>query len=47
VIDSFRQAGVPLFEIKAGDRGPQQIFEGVSEALESSGLVTKNLSVGK
>jgi len=47
VIDSFRQAGVPLFEIKASDRGPQEIFEGIRTALESNGLVTKDLSVGK
>jgi hypothetical protein len=47
VIDSFRQAGVPLFEIKASDRGPQEIFEGVRAALESDDVASKNLSIGK
>jgi adenylate kinase len=47
VIDSFRQAGVPLFEIKASNRGPREIFEGIRQALESNGLIEKNLSVGK
>lgn len=47
VIDSFRQAGVPLFEVKASDRGPQEIFEGIRQALESNGLAPKNLSAEK
>jgi adenylate kinase len=47
VIESFRRAGVPLFEVSASDRGPQAIFEGIREALESSGLVAKKLLVRK
>jgi adenylate kinase len=47
VIDSFRRAGVPLFEVNASNRGPQAIFEGVRESLESSGLVAKKLLVRK
>jgi adenylate kinase len=47
VIDSFRNAGVPLFEMNASDRGPQAIFDGIRAALESGGLAAKNLSVGK
>lgn len=47
VINSFRQAGVPFFEVKAGDRGPEEIFEGIRESLEASGLVAKKLLVRK
>ena len=49
VIESFRQAGVQLFEVSASDRGPQDIFESIKSALESNGLVAKVLPelVGK
>jgi adenylate kinase len=40
VIESFRQAGVKLFEVNASDRGPQAIFESIRGELESSGLVS-------
>lgn len=44
VIESFRQAGVKLFEVDASDRGPQAIFESIRGALESSGLVAANVA---
>jgi adenylate kinase len=49
VIESFRQAGVQLFEVNASDRGPHAIFESIRTALESNGLVGKDLAelVGK
>ena len=49
VIESFRKAGVKLFEVSASDRGPQAIFESIRGELEATGLVTKSLTelVGK
>jgi adenylate kinase len=49
VIESFRQAGVKLFEVKASDREPQAIFESIRGELELSGLVAKDVTelVGK
>lgn len=49
VIESFRLAGVQLFEVKASDQGPQAVFERIRTALETNGLVTKDLTelVGK
>lgn len=49
VIESFRQAGVKLFEVNASDQGPQTIFESIRSQLESSGLVAKDVTelVGK
>jgi adenylate kinase len=44
VIESFRQAGVKLFEVDASDRGPQAIFESIRGALESSGLVDSSVA---
>ena len=38
VIESFRRAGVQLFEVNASDQGPQEVFESVRTALESNGL---------
>jgi adenylate kinase len=49
VIESFRLAGVQLFEVNASDQGPQAVFERIRTALESNGLATKDLTemVGK
>ena len=49
VIESFRRAGVQLFEVNASDRGPQEVFESVRASLEKSGLATRDLTelVGK
>ena len=46
VIESFRRAGVKLFEVNASDQTPQAVFESIKGALESSGLVAGVL-VGK
>jgi adenylate kinase len=45
VIESFRRAGVQLFEVSASDQGPQAVFESIRGALEVSGLVAKGLAV--
>ena len=45
VIESFRRAGVQLFEVNASDQGPQAVFENIRGALETSGLVAKGLAV--
>ena len=37
VIESFRQAGVKLFEVNASDQGPQQVFEKIRAELEARG----------
>jgi adenylate kinase len=47
VIESFRAAGVKLFEVNASDRGPKEVFESIRTALESSGLVAKTELVGR
>jgi adenylate kinase len=49
VIESFRKAGVQLFEVKASGQGPEAVFGQVRAALESNGLVGKVLTemVGK
>lgn len=49
VIESFRQAGVQLFEVNASDQGPQAVFEEIRTALETNGLVGRDLTemVGK
>ena len=48
VIESFRKAGVQLFEVNASDQGPQAVFDGVRTALEANGLVGKDAElVGK
>jgi len=48
VIESFRKAGVQLFEVNASDQGPQEVFDGVRTALEANGLVGKDAElVGK
>jgi adenylate kinase len=38
VIESFRQAGVKLFEVNASDQGPEQVFESIRAELAASGL---------
>jgi adenylate kinase len=38
ILDYFRQAGVPMFEI-AGDGDPQQIAKEICDALKSAGLI--------
>jgi adenylate kinase len=39
VIESFRQAGVQLFEVNASDQGPDAVFDKIRAALEVNGLV--------
>jgi len=41
VIESFRQAGVQLFEVSASNQGPQAVFGTIRTALENNGLVGK------
>ncbi len=43
VIESFRKAGVKLFQVNASDQGPQAIFETIRKDLETSGLAGKEL----
>jgi adenylate kinase len=49
VIDSFRSAGVQLFEVNASDLAPETVFERIRTALQANGLVAGNLTrlVGK
>ncbi len=47
VIESFRSAGVKLFEVNASDRGPKEVFGSIRTALESSGLIAKTELVGR
>jgi adenylate kinase len=47
VIESFRQAGVKLFEVNASELKPEAIFGSIRSELELSGLVGKTELVGK
>jgi adenylate kinase len=44
VIESFRQAGVELFEVNASELGPQEVFESIRAELGARGLTE---SIGK
>ncbi len=43
VLESFRQAGVKLFEVNASDQAPQQVFEQIRAELASRGLTEPGL----
>jgi len=39
ILDFFREAGVPLFELQAADAAPDQIARQICDALGSAGLI--------
>jgi hypothetical protein len=39
VLDFFRQAGVPMFEVNAAEAAPEQISQEICRSLRSAGFM--------